>query len=223
MIELEAVTKSYPLVGLRRHYVFRNLNLSFPDRKNIAIIGRNGAGKSTLMRLIGGIEYPDAGKIKVQGTVSPPLGLSGGFARKSSGRDNAKFICRIHGLAPTEARERIDFIERFAEIGDFFNYPVEKYSSGMRARLAFAVSMAFEYDYRLIDELTAVGDEKFKARATKAFAEMRGRSSLVIVSHNLNQLRKDCDVGVYVRRGKVMYCDKVDDAIAAYQQDNKEA
>jgi capsular polysaccharide transport system ATP-binding protein len=222
MIQLEGVTKSYPLVGLRRYFVFRNLSLEFPERKNIAILGRNGAGKSTLLRLIGGIEYPDSGQIRIQGTVSPPLGLSGGFARKSSGKDNATFICRVHGLSTPEIRERVEFIERFAEIGQFFSYPVEKYSSGMRARLAFAISMAFQYDYRLIDELTAVGDEKFKQRAQKAFADMRGRTSVVIVSHNLGQLRRDCDVGVYVRKGSVTYFDQVEEAIAAYQQDNKE-
>lgn len=223
MIQVENVSKSYPLVGLRRYHVFRNLNLSFPERKNIAIVGRNGAGKSTLLRLIGGIEFPDSGTITVKGTVSPPLGLAGGFSRKNSGRANAVFICRIHGLDPAEVKERVEFIERFSEIGEFFNYPVEKYSAGMRARLAFAVSMAFEYDYRLIDELTAVGDEKFKERARKAFADMRGRCSVVIVSHSLGNLQRDCDVGVYVRRGSVSYFDKVEDAIAAYKEDNKDS
>lgn len=222
MIRVEGVTKSYPLAGLRRYHVFRNLNLDFPEKKNIAIIGRNGVGKSTLLRLIGGIEYPDSGRIVTQGTVSPPLGLSGGFAVALSGRDNARFICRVYGLDPAEIEERVEFIERFAEIGEFFNHPVKKYSSGMRARLAFAISMVFDYDYRLIDELTAVGDEKFKQRAQKAFSDMRGRTSIVIVSHALGQLKRDCDVGIYLKRGEVHYFDKVDDAIAAYQQDNRE-
>lgn len=221
MIKVEQMTKSYPLVGLRRHYVFRRLDLDLPSRTNVGIIGRNGVGKSTLLRLVGGIEYPDAGRITIDGSVSPPLGLTSGFAQNLSARDNARFACRIYGLTEAEMGERVDFIESFADIGEFFRYPVQTYSSGMRARLAFAISMAFEYDYYLIDELTAVGDQRFRERAADAFKQKRGQASIIIVSHNLGQLKQDCDVGIYLRQGQALYFDKMADAIDAYSKDNQ--
>jgi capsular polysaccharide transport system ATP-binding protein len=219
MIRVENLTKSYPLIGLRRHYVFRNLNLTFPERVNIGIVGRNGAGKSTLLRLLGGIEFPERGRIVVDGTVSPPHGAMAGFSHQLSGYDNAVFVCRINGLEGPEIGERVDFIRRFTDIGDFFDYPINTYSSGMRGRLAFSISMAFDFDYYLIDEITAAGDQKFKERAQAAFREKRGRSSVVMVSHALPELRRDCDVGLYIKRGEVQMYDSIDAAIQAYQSD----
>ena len=221
MIRLEGVTKSYPLKGLARFYVFRGLTMQLPARTHVGIVGRNGAGKSTLLRLIGGMELPEQGRITSDGVISPPLGLSSGFAPQLSGRDNARFVCRINGDDAAIAQERVAFIFQFSELGDFFDRPVKTYSSGMRARLAFAVSISFNYDYYLIDELTAVGDQKFRQKAEAAFAEKKGHASFIMVSHNLESLKRDCEVGIYMKPEGPIYYDDIGDAIAAYRQDQK--
>lgn len=221
MIQIDRITKSYPLQGLARYYVFRDLSLTLPSRTHVGIVGRNGAGKSTLMRLLGGTEIPERGSIQFDGTVSPPLGLSSGFATKLSGRDNAKFVCRINGDDSQVTQERVAFIHAFSELENFFENPVNTYSSGMRARLAFAISMAFDYDYYLIDELTAVGDQKFKQKARQTFADKRGRASVIMVSHNLKQLERDCEVGIYLKKGCAVYYDDIGQAISDYQKDQE--
>ncbi|MFA5940160.1 MAG: ABC transporter ATP-binding protein [Sinimarinibacterium sp.] len=223
MIRLDRVTKSYPLQGFSRYFVFRGLSLELPSRTHVGIVGRNGAGKSTLLRLIGGMELPDAGRITADGIISPPVGLSGGFAVTLSGRDNARFICRINGDDVHAIDERISFIEDFTELGEFFDRPMETYSSGMRARVAFAISMAFEYDYYLIDELTAVGDQKFREKAQAAFTEKKGRASVIMVSHNLDQLKRDCEVGIYMKKDGPVYYDDIGKAVADYQKDQRAA
>ncbi|MGB1560679.1 MAG: ABC transporter ATP-binding protein [Sinimarinibacterium flocculans] len=219
MIRIKGVTKSYPLVGMARHTVIRDLTLDIPSRTHVGIVGRNGTGKTTLLRLLGGIELPDRGSVEADGSISPPLGLASGFAQKISGHDNAKFVCRISGDDAATARERIAFIRAFSELGGFFDLPVETYSSGMRARLAFSISMSFDYDYYLIDELTAVGDQKFRAKAQASFAQKRGSASVLMVSHNLDQLQRDCEVGIYLRAGRVTYYDDIGRAIADYKKD----
>ena len=223
MIKLEGVTKSYPLQGFARYYVFRDINMEIPARKHVGIIGRNGAGKSTLLRLIGGMELPEQGKISADGTISPPLGLSSGFAAQLSGRDNTRFVCRINGDDADAVAQRTAAIMEFSELGDFFDRPVVTYSSGMRARLAFAISMSFEYDYYLIDELTAVGDQKFRQKAQAAFAEKKGRSSIVMVSHNLDVLQRDCEVGIYMTNEGPVYYDRIADAVKDYRKDQQQA
>lgn len=221
MIRIRNITKSYPLQGFARHYVIRNVSLDLPSRTHIGIIGRNGTGKSTLLRLIGGIELPDAGTVSAVGSVSPPLGLTSGFAHKITGRDNARFVCRISGDDTHTVHERVEFIRQYSELGEFFDRPVETYSSGMRARLAFAISMSFDYDYYLIDELTAVGDERFRIKAEASFVEKKGRASIIMASHNLGQLQRDCEVGIYVKRGSVRYYDDIRNAIDDYKKDQQ--
>ena len=221
MIKVHRLTKSYPLEGFSRYYVFRGLELELPSRTHIGIIGRNGAGKSTLLRLLGGMELPDSGHVSADGLISPPLGLTSGFAPKIPGRDNARFICRINGDDHKAAQERVQFIGEFSELGEFFDRPVETYSSGMKARLAFSISMSFRYDYYLIDELTAVGDQKFREKAQATFAEKRGQASIIMVSHNLQTLQRDCEVGVYMKPEGPQFFDDIGAAIAAYKQDQK--
>ena len=141
MFELKNVTKSY-LTPKGRRYVFRNLSLSIPPDKNIGLIGRNGAGKSTLMRLLGGADIPDSGTIVTDQSISWPVGLSGGFQGSMTGRDNIKFVCRVYGAEGEAMREKVRYVQEFAEIGDWIDEPIKTYSSGMRSRVAFGLSMA---------------------------------------------------------------------------------
>ncbi|MEW6765349.1 MAG: ABC transporter ATP-binding protein [Pseudomonadota bacterium] len=216
MIELRNLTKSYRTTHGRK-YVFRDLNCVFPEGKSIGLIGRNGAGKSTLMRLIGGMDTPDSGKIITDKSISWPVGLSGGFQGTLSGRDNVKFVCRIYGAKGEAMREKIRFVEEFAEIGEFFDQPVKSYSSGMRSRLAFGLSMAFDFDYLLIDEVMAVGDAQFRKKSQDLFAAKRGQSNMILVSHNMGDIRRYCDIVLLVQDGQVLVFDDIEEGIQAYQ------
>lgn len=144
MIAIENLTKSYRTPA-GRHYVFKDLSLTLPSGKSVALIGRNGAGKSTLLRMIGGTDNPDSGRIISSATIS--AGRAGwGFQGSLTGRENVKFVARLY--APKEeVRQKVAFVEEFAELGKYFDMPVKAYSSGMKARLGFGLSMAFKFDY----------------------------------------------------------------------------
>ncbi len=179
MFELRNLTKSYLTPKGRRH-VFRDLSLKIPAGKNIGLIGRNGAGKSTLMRLLGGADVPDSGTIATDKSVSWPVGLSGGFQGSMTGRENIKFVCRVYGAVGDAMRQKISYVEDFAEIGGWIDEPVKTYSSGMRSRLAFGLSMAFDFDYYLIDEVMSVGDAQFKRKCAEVFEARLQKSKVVL-------------------------------------------
>ena len=217
MITLDKVTKSYMTLSGRK-IVFRNLSLDLPPDKNIGLIGRNGAGKSTLMRLLSAVDLPDSGRIITRGRVSWPVGLRGGMQKNLTGRDNVKFVCRIHGLRRRRMQEKIRYVEEFAEIGRYFDEPVSTYSSGMLARVAFGTSMAFDFDYYLIDEAMAVGDATFKRKSRVVFRERLQHSRVILVSHNMKLIKKMCDVVVHLDHGEATVYEKVRQGIAAYRR-----
>jgi capsular polysaccharide transport system ATP-binding protein len=216
MIRMEALTKSYLTIRGRR-FVFRNLSLEIPSGVNVGLIGRNGAGKSTLMRLLSAVDLPDSGRIVTQASLSWPVGLTGGMQTTLTGRDNVKFVCRIHGARGAEMRERVQYVQKFADIGEYFDQPVSTYSSGMRARIAFGTSLAFDFDYYLIDEIMAVGDASFKAKSRNVFAERLQKSKVILVSHNMNLIRKMCNAVVHLDGGTGRYYSDVEQGIAAYE------
>ena len=215
MFELRNVTKSY-LTPNGRRYVFRNLSLAIPPGKNIGLIGRNGAGKSTLMRLLGGADVPDSGTIITDRSISWPVGLTGGFQGSMTGRDNIKFVCRIYGATGDAMREKIRYVQEFAEIGDWIDEPIKTYSSGMRSRVAFGLSMAFDFDYYLIDEVMSVGDAQFKRKCNEVFQEKLQKSNVVLVTHTMSEVEKLCDVVLLVRNGEIQMYDDVSEGIKAY-------
>ncbi|MCM5679006.1 ABC transporter ATP-binding protein [Schlegelella sp. S2-27] len=222
MIALHDVTKSYPTPHGRR-YIFRDLNFRFPDGVSIGLIGRNGAGKSTLMRLLGGIDVPDRGEIRSDVNISWPLGLGGGFQSSLSARDNCKFVCRIYGTSHEDMLAKVRFVEEFAELGEYFDMPMKTYSSGMKARIGFGLSMAFDFDYYLIDEAMAVGDAQFKRKSKQAFKERMSNSKMILVSHSMNDIREYCDVVVLVEGGQAVLYEDVEAGIAQYQGQIKAA
>ena len=214
MITFEQVTKYYPSPK-GRHYILKDVSLILPGDRNIGVFGANGSGKSTLMRLLAGVDFPNKGRIKVEGNVSWPLGLSG-YQGSMTGRENAEFVCRIYGKSKHEIKEKLQYIKEFSELGDFFEMPLKSYSSGMRSKFSFAVSMAFDFDYYLIDELTAVGDKRFKEKCKKTFDAKKGIANFLFVSHNLNELKRQCDMGIFIRDGGIHVHECINDAIDAY-------
>lgn len=220
MITIENLTKSYR-TPLGRHYIFKDLNIAFPSDKSIALLGRNGAGKSTLLRVIGGIDRPDKGTVITDKTISWPVGLSGGFQGSLTGRENVKFVARLYSKA-NELKNKIEFVEEFSELGKYFDMPIKTYSSGMRSRLGFGLSMAFNFDYYLVDEITAVGDARFKEKCAKLFKAKHSEFNFIMVSHSLHSLEEFCDVAIYLgRNNMVYYFDDVDYAIKQYLIDEK--
>ncbi|MCX2708751.1 MULTISPECIES: ABC transporter ATP-binding protein [Pseudomonas] len=216
MFELRNVTKSY-LTPKGRRYIFRNLSLAIPPGKNIGLIGRNGAGKSTLMRLLGGADVPDSGTIATDRSISWPVGLTGGFQGSMTGRDNIKFVCRVYGATGEAMREKVRYVQEFAEIGDWIDEPIKTYSSGMRSRVAFGLSMAFDFDYYLIDEVMSVGDAQFKRKCAKVFKERLKTSNIVLVSHSMPEIKKLCDIVLLVRDGGIQVYEDVAEGIEAYK------
>ena len=216
MIELRALTKSYRTRQGRR-YVFRDLSFTFPAGTNIGLIGRNGAGKSTLLRLLGGIDQPDTGAVVTDARISWPVGLSGGFNSSLTARENVQFVCRVHGSWGDDLREKVRFVEQFAEIGSYFDLPMRGFSSGMRSRVAFGLSMAFDFDYYLIDEVMAVGDAQFKAKSKTILAERLSRANLIMTTHSMGDIRHYCNVVVHVDAGHVKVYEDIEEGIRAYQ------
>ncbi len=197
------------------HWVLKDIDLTIPTGVSVGVLGRNGAGKSTLLRLIGGMDAPERGEIIRHSRVSWPIGLTGGFQGSMTGRQNTKFVARIHG-GEQEIPRVIREVQDFAEIGSAFDKPVKTYSSGMRARLAFGLSLAFDFDVYLSDEATAVGDRQFREKAKKAFQDKVGKASLIMVSHQEGILRELCEAGIYLEDGRATWFDDLRDAIRHY-------
>ena len=222
MIEINGLYKRYHHYYQHDDWVLRDINLSIPRGVSVGVVGRNGAGKSTLLRLIAGMDTPERGQIIRRCRVSWPMGLSGGFQGSMTGRQNVKFVARVHGNQ-NNVRNIIARVQDFAELGDAFDEPIKTYSSGMRARLNFGLSLAFDFDVYLSDEATAVGDRAFKAKASAAFKDKVGQASLIMVSHGEGILKDLCQAGVYIRDGQVIWFDDITDAIAAYHEETDAA
>jgi len=220
MITLENVTKYFPTKKGRR-YILKEMSCTIPSGVNIGILGRNGAGKSTLMRMLGHIEFPNSGRIYSEYTFSWPLGLGGGFVGKMTGRANVKFVCRLYGRSALEIEEIIAYVKDFSELGDYFEMPIETYSSGMKGRLSFGLSLAFDFDYMLIDETLSVGDARFKKKSKEALMKKIENCHVLLVSHDMGTLRDICDAGIVLNEGKMYYFSEINDAIAEYEKINK--
>ncbi|WP_306812033.1 alpha/beta hydrolase-fold protein [Sphingobium sp. CFD-1] len=209
MIEFHNVHKEY---HTRRgiNHVLRGADISILAGEKVGILGRNGAGKSTTIRLLSGSELPTSGIIKRSMSVSWPLAFGGAFQGALTGRDNAKCISRIYGR---KIEDTIGFVQDFAELGVYFDEPVRNYSSGMAARLAFAISMSIEFDCFLIDEIVHVGDHRFHEKCQIELFEKRADRSLVIVSHSEDFVRQHCDRAYVLKDGKLLSFKHIDDAI----------
>ncbi|MFD1696825.1 ABC transporter ATP-binding protein [Roseibium aestuarii] len=212
MIRLDRVTKGFKLKGTTR-YIVKDVSFTIPRGDSIGLLGRNGAGKSTLLRLIAGTIKPSSGRIIRRANVSFPLGFQGSFNGSLTGEQNVRFVARIYGH---DTEDLVAYVEDFAELGKAYQMPVKTYSSGMKARLAFGVSMGIHFDYYLVDEITAVGDANFRRKCKQVFEEKLNHSDIIMVSHTDSALKDYCTTGVVLEDGALTYYPNIDDAIAAH-------
>jgi len=217
MIQVSNLSKSYLHKG-KRVMVFENLNFCVQKGHSVALLGRNGAGKSTLLRIIGGIDQPDSGSIEADCSISWPVGLEGGFQGSLSARENVTFVSKIFaGHSIDLIEEKVRRVEEFAEIGVYFDRPFKTYSSGMRSRVTFGLSMAFDFDVYLIDEVTSAGDERFRARSRRVLEERHQASDFMMVDHNLWGLQFHCDRALLLHNGSLIEFDSLQEGIAMHK------
>ncbi|WP_267389660.1 ABC transporter ATP-binding protein [Sphingomonas sp. GC_Shp_3] len=212
MISFENVSKSYHIRKFRKD-VLNDLSFVIPTGCSIGICGANGAGKSTLMRLISGVEAPTAGRIVRTVSCSWPIGYSSCFQSSLTGADNARFIARIYSK---DIKHLLDYVEDFAQLGEYFHQPIYSYSAGMMARLAFGISLAVDFDCYLVDEVTAAGDDRFRQRCEEALHHRRSAGTLVMISHDPHTLRSYCERGAVLNKGELVFYESIEEAIEVH-------
>jgi len=213
MIRLDHVSKRFRRDGVTKH-ILHDVNFDLPPDRNIAILGRNGAGKTTLMRLIAGTLQPDRGQILRRRRISWAMGFSGAFHPALTGAQNTRFVARIYGR-DTGALDA--YVQDFAELGASYHLPVSTYSTGMRARLAFALSMGVDFDVYLVDEVIGVGDTSFRLKCAAAFSRRMDRAQVLMISHSAATLRRFCDAGLVLEAGRLTFFDTVEAAVEAHE------
>ena len=219
--ELISIKKIYKKFNTNSNekWVIENANFSIYRNDVIGIIGRNGQGKSTLLSLLAGLDEPDKGEITRNASISWPIGKAGGFQGSLTGRENCKFVCKLYfGNSKNKIKKTISQIESFADIGEYFDMPIKTYSSGMNSRVSFALSLCIEFDVYLVDEVTAVGDLNFRAKCQEAFQKISKQKTLIMVSHNLDEIIKNCNRLVLLNNGKLNLYDDVKKGINFYKQ-----
>lgn len=214
MLQVENLTKSFQLKGHRK-YVARNLNAVFPDRGAVGLLGRNGAGKSTFLKVLAGTMRADSGRIISTGEISWQIGFAGSFHPELTGAQNVRFVARVYGV---DTDELLDYVQDFSDLGRSFFEPFQTYSSGMRSRLAFGVSMGIPFSHYLIDEVTSVGDASFRAKCSMVLQDRLKTAGAIIVSHSNPVLHLLCTAGAVLEDGALTWHDNIDDAIKEHDQ-----
>ncbi|SEL40417.1 capsular polysaccharide transport system ATP-binding protein [Roseovarius azorensis] len=215
MIRLERLSKSFAMRGERKT-VIDNVTATFPEGRSVALLGRNGAGKSTLLQIIAGTIRPTSGCVVSEGSVSYPVGFAGSFHPDLTGLQNTRFVARLYGV---DTDELVDFVEDFAELGRQFRMPLRSYSSGMRSRLSFGVSMGIPFDTYLVDEVTSVGDGAFRRKSIRVFDERRKTSGAIVVTHSMPMVRRMCDMAAVLEEGRLVFYNDLEAAIAHHEHE----
>ena len=211
-IQLVNISKTYVTLG-RKKTVFKNFNLIIPKGVNLGVIGPNGAGKTTLLSILAGGMHPDSGRVIRNMSVSWPVGFGGGVSPNLTGIVNCRFIARLYGKDPEAV---VRYVTEFTELGEYMEWPVKTYSSGMRGRLTFALSMAIDFDCTLVDEAMGAGDQFFRTKTEALINERRKRSSFVMVTHNLGEVTRMCDKVLVLGGPQPELCDDVEPRVARY-------
>ena len=218
LISIKNIYKKF-LTNSNTKWVIENASFSIYRNDVIGIIGRNGQGKSTLLNLLAGVDEPDKGEITRNCSISWPIGKAGGFQGSLTGRENCKFVCKLYfGNSKNKIKEAISKIESFADIGEYFDMPIKTYSSGMNSRVSFALSLFVEFDVYLVDEITAVGDINFREKCQEAFQKLSKKKTLIMVSHNLNEIIKNCNRLLVLSKGRLFLYDDIKKGINFYTQ-----
>lgn len=215
MIQIKNLTKYYPS-DLGNQIIFENLNFEIPENNNIAILGKNGVGKSTLFRLLAGSEYPNKGEIITDKNLSWPVSLATGIHPQMTGQENVRFIGRVNGVNNLKTYEKK--VQEFAELDKRFYLPVKNYSSGMRAKLAFACCICIEFDIYLIDEATTVADQKFKNKSRDALIKKSREANIIMVSHDIPEIKLFCDSAIVLTDRQLKFYSDMDEAIEIYKE-----
>lgn len=225
MIEFQNVTKYFPVESkkIRRSYylLFKDLNIHFESGKRYAIMGRNGTGKSSLINMMAGILRPTSGKITKNVRVSWPVGYAGAFHGSLTALENINFVTKIYGMNEQQRISAIEFCKEFADIGEHFYMPVSTYSSGMKARVSFAVSMACDFDCYLLDEVTATGDSFFSNKAKTFLKDKLTKKDFIFVSHKIGEVRDLCDMFGVIHNKQIEFFDNFKEAKSFYERVNK--
>lgn len=218
LISVRNLTKSYLHKG-KKVNVFKNISFDIKKGDSVALLGRNGAGKSTLLRILGGIDQADSGTVDSNCSISWPVGLVGGFQGSLSARENVTFVSKIYvGNNKDLIQEKVEKVEDFAEIGIYFDRPFKTYSSGMRSRITFGLSMAFDFDIYLIDEVTSAGDERFRKKSKETLQRLHQRADFIMVDHNLWGLEFHCDKALLLHDGSLLQYDDIGEAIMMHKK-----
>ncbi|RUS64838.1 ABC transporter ATP-binding protein [Pseudorhodobacter sp. E13] len=212
-VRFENLSKGFWVRGEYRP-IISNLTMTLPPGRALGLLGRNGAGKSTLLQIIAGTMQPSSGRVIRAGRVSWPIGGTNSFHRDLTGLQNTRFLARVYGV---DSDALVAFVERFAEIGRHFHMPLRSYSSGMRSRLAFGVAMGIPFDTYLVDEVTAVGDARFKRKSRSLFRARMAQAGAVMVSHSMSEMRSYCDSGLVLNEGHLEYYENIGSAIARHE------
>lgn len=213
MIVFRNLCKSFVINGERNH-VIKGINASFPTGKAVGLLGRNGAGKSTLLQMVAGSVTPTSGQILSDGSISFPVGFAGSFHPELTGAQNTRFVARVYGV---ETGALLDYVADFAELGKAFHRPFRSYSSGMRSRLAFGVSMGIPFDTYLLDEVTSVGDAAFRRKSTEYLQARMETAGAFFVSHSTDMVRDICTAAAVLENGNLHYYDDVEEGIALHE------
>ena len=217
MIEVKNLTKSYLYKG-ERITIFKDISFKINKGESVALLGRNGAGKSSLLRILGGTDIQDSGTINTNCSISWPVGLIGGFQGSLTGRENVVFVSKIFADNNyDEIIKKVEYVEKFAELGIYFDRPFKTYSNGMRSRVTFGLSMAFDFDVYLIDEVTSAGDEKFRNKSREILKEKLLKSDFIMVDHNLYGLKFHCNRALLLNEGKIFEYENLNDGIKAHK------
>ena len=218
MIKVKNLNKSFTHEG-KKINIFKNLSFEIKKGESIALLGRNGAGKSTLLKILGGIDQPDSGTIERDCSISWPVGLVGGFQGSLSARENTIFVSKIYaGLNKETIKKKVKLVQEFAEIGDYFDRPFKTYSSGMRSRVTFGLSMAFDFDVYLIDEVTSAGDAGFKKKCSQYLEQKKKNADFIMVNHNLKDLEMYCNRAFLLHNGNLIEFQHVTEAMIQHKK-----
>lgn len=214
MIEFANVSKHFKSRQGEKQ-VLENVSFYLPRSENVAVVGGNGAGKSTLIGLMSGVTRPNSGIVERTGRFSWPMAFAGGFHPMLTGRQNAKFVARIYREDP---QLLVEEVQEFSELGASFDLPINTYSQGMKARLAFGVSMSIKFDCYLVDEIIGVGDTRFRNKCRAAFQKKLKHSSVIMASHSDGGLREFCQSAIHVHHGTVTYYANLEECLAVHNE-----